>query len=360
MKKLLSSFAVLICMFSLQARAQIDGTGYDHGNGGDICEQRFHEVAEDLRSWIADGGAENLDFPVTISYGNYRQSMLDKINAAQVSCVDEYVFIGAAEKTCINFTDAKGALRIQCNKERFMTTSQNDQYVLVHHEYAGLAGFETNNGEASSYVLSKQLGAYLNDQIIRKVIVKGPPDFNDPFDSASCTDPNMSSEETFTKFSGGGTAAVAVFRVYTRERWCNNPGGCGNWEKIPNQITYSDRNGARKYMMIPDNGVINYLMPSYMDSIVTLTTTQEWGMGLSLACQPGGEETVCSIVSTPFMQSLGEARGTIGAHCLRLRFHDGFYADKAFFESKYIFKYGDGLIPNAPWIDRETVILSRY
>lgn len=362
MKTIFSFFTLLVCAFSLQAHALVGGDGYDHGNGGDICEKRFQEVSEDLKSWILKGGAENLKLPAEISYEAYLQGMLGKIETTKVSCVDEEVFIGEAEKTCVNFTEANGDLRIECNRKRFTSTPDADQYVLVHHEYAGLAGFEKNTGEASDYEISEQLSGYLENEIVKKLVVKpSSAGEKDPFNPSSCTDTNMTSEEAFNTFSVKESATVATFSIYTRERWCNNPEGCGEWKTIPNQVTYYDSNTSRKFMMIPDNGTVNYLTPANMDPSITLTTTQEFGMGLYMSCKLGGKEAVCSVSTTPFLQKIGEAHGVVGAHCARLDFHpQGFFADRAFFESELIFKNGTGLIPDAPWVERESVIFSRY
>ncbi|MBS1972021.1 MAG: hypothetical protein JSU04_17055 [Bdellovibrionales bacterium] len=365
MKKIFYAFAALVCTTSLQALAQIDGTGYDHGNGGDPCEMRFKTVAADIQSWLTKGGAQSLVLPKGVSYTNYLNGMLGKIETAKVSCVDEKLFIEGAEKTCVNFTEANGDFRIQCNISRFTATSESNQYVLVHHEYAGLAGFETNTGEASNYVISSQITDYLENAIVKKLAVKPPPALEkNPFDPAICTDANMTPEEVYKTFSANEKALVPSFTIYTRERWCSNPNGCTEWKSIRNQITHNENAPVpRKYLGIPNDGTINYLSPAYMDPSVTLSSTQDTGVGIYLNCKPGGEQVTCTVSSTPFLENIGEAKGTIGAHCTRLNIqHPGFFADRAFFESELIFKYSyeSGLIPNAPWIERESVIISRY
>src|SRR5207253_11459999 len=91
------------------------------------------------------------------------------MQTAIVSCVDEQIFVGSAEKTCKNFAAADGSLNIQCNANRFMATSNSDQYILVHHEYAGLAGFEVNTGESSNYQISNQITRGLVDIRVQAV-----------------------------------------------------------------------------------------------------------------------------------------------------------------------------------------------
>ncbi len=65
-----------------------------------------------------------------------------------------------------------GQPRIECNYKRFNEASESDQYVLVHHEYAGLSGFETNKTDDSDYKISNQLTGFLESQVIKKLSVK--------------------------------------------------------------------------------------------------------------------------------------------------------------------------------------------
>ncbi|MNL27592.1 hypothetical protein D3C87_1491910 [compost metagenome] len=83
--------------------------------------------------------------------------MIRKLAVAKVSCTDTKLFVGSAEKTCKNFFEADGTASILCNENRFMSTPGSEQYTLVHHEYAGLAGFEMNRGEDSNYQISNQI-----------------------------------------------------------------------------------------------------------------------------------------------------------------------------------------------------------
>ncbi|MNS70749.1 hypothetical protein D3C72_1040970 [compost metagenome] len=153
--KMLSPF-LFIFLLGATAHAQTAG-GYDHGNGGDMCEYTFKNVRDNLLTWILKGGAADLRFPKGISLDQYNLAMFQKMRAAKVSCTDKQVFVGNAEKTCKNFVEADGTPSIHCNEKRFMSASKFEQYILVHHEYAGLAGFEVNTGEASNYQISDQI-----------------------------------------------------------------------------------------------------------------------------------------------------------------------------------------------------------
>jgi hypothetical protein len=55
-----------------------------------------------------------------------------------------------------------------------MATNDSDQYVLVHHEYAGLSGFEVNNGPDSTYLISNQISEFLVDEVVKKLAIKAP------------------------------------------------------------------------------------------------------------------------------------------------------------------------------------------
>ncbi len=167
MKKLLLLSGILLLSTQVYAYE-----GQDKGNGGDICENKFNEVRDDISLWLNNGGAKNLKLEKSISHSVYQKEMLKKINAAKVSCTKNKLFVGQAEKTCKNFID-KGIPRIVCNSILFLETPIEEQYVLVHHEYAGLAGFEVNNGdESSNYKISNQLSENLEEKVVKKLAIK--------------------------------------------------------------------------------------------------------------------------------------------------------------------------------------------
>lgn len=366
MKMIFHTVMVLICSMALQAQAS-GGNGYDHDNGGDICENRFITVRNDLSAWIVKGGAAGLRLPAPVSLEQYVQKMLEKIQAGKVSCVDEKIFVGSAEKTCKNFSDADGTLRIQCNSKRFLETPESDQYVLVHHEYAGLAGFEVNDGEVSDYSISSQITGFLEDQIIKKLVVKPVLDPSiDPFDPASCTDEAMTLAEATQKLQLDVRQDLAPFSMFTRERWCDNESGCGDWKRIQNQLSHPDQTKTRNFMLIPDTGVL--MLYAGLDGHVgvELATTplrgDYSGQGAHLVCDWVGEKANygCMVEALPAFETMGEASGTLGKHCARFTFkHRGFFADKAFFEMEGIY-HNAALLDRGVWVERESVFLSRY
>lgn len=166
----LTAFLFLGLFTSTAAHAQFR-SGTEGGNGGDLCEARFYEVRNDISNWIDNGGADAIKLPKNLTLPNYKNSMKSFMQKAQVSCVTETLKIGTSEKTCINkFVNNEPV--IACNATRFMQAAQEDQYQLVHHEYAGLAGYEVNQTEASDYTISSQLSGYLEKKIVTKLAIK--------------------------------------------------------------------------------------------------------------------------------------------------------------------------------------------
>jgi hypothetical protein len=145
-------------------------------------EARFNEIRSDLALWIKQGGAQSLELK-TLGNDEYVSKMSDILREKKViiSFIDKddvsndelKVSIDGTPKTCRGFisaTDSKA--HILCNLERFRNTDEASQYRLVHHEYAGLAGVERNDGASSDYSVSSQITSYLSRQTVLKLAVK--------------------------------------------------------------------------------------------------------------------------------------------------------------------------------------------
>ena len=52
------------------------------------------------------------------------------------------------------------------------STSESKQYKLIHHEFAGLASIENNEGAASDYAISAQITDYLTQQTVLRLAIK--------------------------------------------------------------------------------------------------------------------------------------------------------------------------------------------
>lgn len=163
-------FLLLAALLVSTTAFAIDGGSVS--NGGDPCENRFYTVRDDINSWILNGGSKDLILRKELSLDKYNTGMLAQMKYGKISCTEDKVFVGAAEKTCKNYVTSDGAAIITCNINRFMNTSEADQYVLVHHEYAGLAGFEKNSAEVSNYEISNQISEYLEDTVVKKLSIR--------------------------------------------------------------------------------------------------------------------------------------------------------------------------------------------
>ncbi len=151
--------ALALSLLSLRTYAlPIDGQ--DRGNGGDLCEMRINEIRMDLKNWIGKGGASKLELPRKVGVEQYKKAMLEQISKATVICTQDIPTIEGVEKTCVNFVNAQGS-NIRCNYDRLLNAPAEDQYVLIHHEYAGLAKFEINSGVSSDYSISNQIFRFL-------------------------------------------------------------------------------------------------------------------------------------------------------------------------------------------------------
>ena len=140
--------------------------GHEVGNGGDLCENRILEIRDDIQSWIDLGGHQGLALPRGLTAAKYKATMSSAISKSVVSCTDKTIKVRGVEKQCVNLKRDGRKPSIVCNRKSFNGSSAREQYLLVHHEFAGIAGLETNKSEESEYEISNQLSSYL---IVRKV-----------------------------------------------------------------------------------------------------------------------------------------------------------------------------------------------
>ena len=265
----LNKFSFFVLCLGLLHVHFANAIGNEHGNGGDVCEKRFQSVRDDLGSWLFQGGAAGLKLPSALTVDSYKQSMLKQISTAKVSCTDDKVFVGHAEKTCKNFLADDGALMIVCHANRFLNTSESDQYVLVHHEYAGLAGFEVNTDEESNYDISNQITGFLENFVIKKLVVKPPVTLNnDPFDPNGCQD--RFTPASAANFLDGETEKRLgdTKEVLTRTRECSlSSGTCAPWtiSKIPGS-RYQNYEGKPYSKLIRYVGAAPHLILHHLES----------------------------------------------------------------------------------------------
>lgn len=152
---------------------QVADLGQDRG-GGDVCENKIKEIGKDLYTWIYKDGGRDLDLD-EISYDDYKNNMLQAINQAKaINCIsgersEQILKVNGIEKTCVF---DKRMSSITCDESKFMSKNIDDQYRLIHHEFAGLAGLENPNQENSNYKLSNQISYYLETITVKKLVIK--------------------------------------------------------------------------------------------------------------------------------------------------------------------------------------------
>lgn len=173
---------MILLMASLFSQSSYAAKKGQEGGGGDTAEIRVNEIRSDLLDWINRGGAKSLILS-DISYDDYESEMIEILQPKKViigfvekddDSNDELkVSVDGVPKTCRGFISKIDTNpHILCNISRFNNTSESDQYKLIHHEYAGLAIVEKNEGAASDYLISSQITSFLKKETVLKLAVK--------------------------------------------------------------------------------------------------------------------------------------------------------------------------------------------
>ncbi|MGK5084953.1 hypothetical protein WDW37_16820 [Bdellovibrionota bacterium FG-1] len=188
-----SPFIVLtvlnLLVLSMNAHAAKEGG--TSGGGGNTGEIPVDEIRADILKWVSEGGAQGLKLPARTSYDEYRSSMtrfllphsvvLTAVTSEQEKEEERkpnpdpelIVKVEGQPKTCRGFVSIRdNRPHMLCNSDRFKATSPSEQYRLVHHEYAGLAGVEQNMGASSDYEISNQITDYLVPETVLRLSVK--------------------------------------------------------------------------------------------------------------------------------------------------------------------------------------------
>lgn len=172
---LLSVIAIMLNSPPAQSRG---GSPSDRASGGgDLCENRIKSIRDDLRLWIQKGEYKNLNLPSDVSPSQYEQKMLKELaeGKTRIKCVgpgDQGYPVEHREdpKTC-RFDRIGSKSSIRCDREKFASESESQQYVLIHHEYAGLAGLELPTEDGSIYRISTQISGKLQTEVVKKLVV---------------------------------------------------------------------------------------------------------------------------------------------------------------------------------------------
>ncbi len=167
-----------LVLASLQAISLAEGGGASGvGGGGDLCEDRIKIVRDDIEQWIKLGGHKGLRLPGRIPAQKYAAQMSAAIKSAKIKCVGEGdkgypVQFNGTPKTCrFDKNLNTGTSQITCDFVKFQSIDESNQYVLVHHEYAGIASLEVPVKEDSNYYISNQITGYLADQVVKRLTV---------------------------------------------------------------------------------------------------------------------------------------------------------------------------------------------
>lgn len=158
--------------------------GTEGVGGGDSCESRIQEIRDDIFSWIRKGGPQGFkNIPISVQEYSARMrpylSVTKEESGAispktQIECVHHLIEVHGVEKVC-RFDKSGSDSKITCNAKSFMDTNitpPDEQYRLIHHEYAGLAGLEVPSASQSSYIFSNQITNYLEQQTVLKLAIK--------------------------------------------------------------------------------------------------------------------------------------------------------------------------------------------
>jgi hypothetical protein len=180
-KKCLMKAATLAVLMGSSVLAWAGG-GTSIGGGGDGHERMFDELRADLLKWIAEGGHEGLSYPADVNAALYRAKMeqvlmphvviVEFVTTQEESAAkdsEKRAQVDGVQKTCRGFVSKRKKMVILCNSERFDAALPAERYRLVHHEYAGLAGMERNQGPSSDYQLSNQLGEFLRTESVLRL-----------------------------------------------------------------------------------------------------------------------------------------------------------------------------------------------
>lgn len=171
------------------SKSQITSLGTANGGGGNASEIEVDEIRIDILKWIKNGGPSAFkEFPEEVNLNIYTDRMIRILqpHAVVVGFVSSQqenetsnpelkVVVNGQPKQCRGFVSKEDQRpHILCNSDRY-PKEEADQYRLIHHEYAGLAGIEKNDGASSDYILSNQLSAFLENQIVKRLAIKPRP-----------------------------------------------------------------------------------------------------------------------------------------------------------------------------------------
>lgn len=172
-------FALALCLFAPVVSHAEGGAGV---SGGDDCEQRFKEVANDVRKWVEGGGPKFLDHKKCGStVEEYTRKMKAATSGFKVQCVSKKdppdkngkpvwpVQVNGSPKLCINWEE-NGTRQFRCDYSKFYKDrpTPDERFRSVSPraptEFAAIAGLEPASDNDSNYCYSDQLEGFLENK----------------------------------------------------------------------------------------------------------------------------------------------------------------------------------------------------
>jgi hypothetical protein len=168
--------------FATQSHAHEGGSS---PGGGDMCEDRIKLIRDDIGAWINKGGPASLKLPTGITVSDYSQRMTNAISKAQIECVTQGdhhypVEVFGRPKVC-RFEPSENL--VTCDFVKFNSTSEAEQYRLIHHELAGLADLEQPDRADSHYDISNQITSFLKNEVVKRLAIVSPSPTEDGWET---------------------------------------------------------------------------------------------------------------------------------------------------------------------------------
>lgn len=170
-----------LILISLLLIGHLGFAGSEGVGGGDLCENQIKIIRDDLKQWIFKGGHQSLVLSQEISHSDYGYRMLQSMeNTTKIKCVssgDKHypIEVDGTPKVC-KFIKNKDSSEILCDFKKFQSMNETEQYILIHHEYAGISDIEKPSGDSSNYAVSNQITAFLEDKNVKRLVVKRAAD----------------------------------------------------------------------------------------------------------------------------------------------------------------------------------------
>jgi hypothetical protein len=211
----------------------------NHDNGGDEAERRWNSVRDNVKSWIQQGGHLSLKFREEQNSQDYQQKMLNALEVPVefVSASDSsLVEVNGLQKMCRN-VEVEQKMRLRCVTETVLLIKDYEFISIVHHEYAGIAGFETGSATgASDYYYTNQLSASIETQVSYRLVVK-------PVVPAGYETLNLRAIDSV----GVGSEFNVISSSSSRDLWVKFVASCNQKrESIATQFSEIEKNDSEK------------------------------------------------------------------------------------------------------------------